>query len=161
MPEKIAPENTCNLCGDAGAVVVGRKGRFGVPLRNVMCLRCTLVWVDPRPGSDELAAWYGEHYHDQYSRVGLIGRDGSVVAPGTAEHERLLREGLQARVDAVARWTDIRTTSRPRVLEVGCRDGRLLRRLRDTFQARVQGVEPSVKESALCVARGVPCFTAR
>jgi len=151
-------QNPCNLCGDRVAVVVGRRGRYGIPLCNVMCLRCTLVWVDPRPAPDELAAWYRDRYHDEYAGVGMLARDGRVIPAGSAEHAELARDGLEKRVDALLEWTDLQRLPSARVLEVGCRDGALLARLKERCGAEVWGVEPSQKESAVARERGVACF---
>ena len=149
---------SCNLCGGREAVVAGTRGRFGVPLRNLLCLRCTLVWVDPRSTQEELSAWYRDGYHSAYAGVGLLGPGGKVIAAGTPEHERMGRQALSDRVDAILKWTDLGALGRrARVLEVGCRDGRLLEQLRDRAGSDVFGLEPSFAESDAAIARGIPC----
>lgn len=47
-----------------------------------------------------------------------------------------------------------------RVLDLGCGDGRLLERLRDTHCASVQGIELNLREMLVAMERGVPVIQA-
>lgn len=45
---------------------VGNCDRWLMPLRNVLCLHCGLVFLDPMPTEAELAAYYRETYRAHY-----------------------------------------------------------------------------------------------
>lgn len=47
-----------------------------------------------------------------------------------------------------------------RVLDLGCGDGRLLARLRDTHGASIQGIELNLQEMLIAMGRGVPIIQA-
>jgi hypothetical protein len=47
IPE--ASENVaCPLCGGTEGIVVGEKGRFGMPVRNLCCVACATVYAELR-----------------------------------------------------------------------------------------------------------------
>ena len=53
----------CPLCGSREAgKIVGTRGRFGVAVTNVVCPVCALVYVNPRPTREAMAAYYAEEY---------------------------------------------------------------------------------------------------
>lgn len=56
----------CVLCGARERSVVGRRDRWFMPLRNVLCGGCGLVFLDPMPSADEIAAYYREEYRAHY-----------------------------------------------------------------------------------------------
>lgn len=81
----------CSLCGGRERSVVGRRDRYLMPLTNVLCTDCGLVFLDPMPTSEEIDRYYREqyreHYHgDSQPRAKALLRD----ARGAAERVRLL-----------------------------------------------------------------------
>jgi SAM-dependent methyltransferase len=148
----------CLLCEApaADALVVGTRGRFDMPVRNVACRRCGLVRVDPRPRPAAMDAYYRGPYRAQYRAVKLPAPGGGFVGPDDPGYleARARRYRDQA---AVA----VRLGERPagaRVLEVGCRDGQTLAHMRDGWGMEVHGVEPGPAEAAQARERGVPVF---
>ena len=84
IPE--ATESTaCPLCAGTSAVVVGRRGRFGMRVRNLCCEICSLIYVSPRPTPHAMARYYRGAYREHYRGVGRLRGDESRVAPGSAE----------------------------------------------------------------------------
>lgn len=110
QPSIEIPERTesvaCPLCGGTQGVVVGRRGRFGMAVRNLCCDTCALIYVTPRPTPHAMArhcaelvewlmqhgcssmAWLlleklGQHEHDAELRADLLAmadRCGGVEA---------------------------------------------------------------------------------
>jgi len=52
----------CNLCGADDTSVVARRDRWMLPLTNVMCNRCGLVFLCPMPSNTEV----DEHYRSDF-----------------------------------------------------------------------------------------------
>lgn len=61
---------SCALCGNNQIQVVGERDRDGKPLRNVLCIACGLVWVDPRPSDENIDEFYSSEYRRQYKGAG-------------------------------------------------------------------------------------------
>ena len=57
---------SCNLCGSVEHDIVGRRDRYGNRLVNVLCKGCGLVFVNPMPTEDEVAAFYHNEYRKSY-----------------------------------------------------------------------------------------------
>lgn len=53
---------TCNLCGASSFVVLTHRDRYGFPARADACLRCGLVFLNPRMSADA----YGRFYNGIY-----------------------------------------------------------------------------------------------
>jgi SAM-dependent methyltransferase len=58
--------DACVLCGGSQGRLVGRRDRWGRPLRSLICDGCGLVRVDPLPDEQALAAFYREEYRRRY-----------------------------------------------------------------------------------------------
>lgn len=89
--------------------VVGSRDRFLAPLRNVLCERCGLVFLDPMPTSEEIDRYYRElyraHYHgDSRPRAKALLRD---------------QNGAQQRVELLAGFL----RKGDRVLDIGAGTG--------------------------------------
>ena len=80
------PESTeavaCPLCGGREGIVVGERGRFGMPVRNLCCSECATVYVTPRPSAEAMAEYYRSTYRKHYGGVAYVGPDGKRAAPG-------------------------------------------------------------------------------
>ena len=99
----------CNLCGERARHVVGRVDRSWLPLRNVLCDVCGLVFLDPMPTSEEIARYYRNEYRERYH--------GS----GAPRPKAILRDerGAVERMRLLAPWL----TPGSRVLDVGAGTG--------------------------------------
>jgi 2-polyprenyl-3-methyl-5-hydroxy-6-metoxy-1,4-benzoquinol methylase len=56
----------CELCENRNVEIVANRDRDASPLQVVMCSACGLVWNDPRPSAEALAAYYREEYRQDY-----------------------------------------------------------------------------------------------
>jgi hypothetical protein len=73
IPE--ATENVpCPLCAGSAGIVVGEKGRFGMPVRNLCCQTCATVYITPRPTAAAMGEYYRSTYRKHYGRVGYVER---------------------------------------------------------------------------------------
>ncbi len=147
----------CNLCGGDNVLLLSERGRFGLPVRNVVCVRCGLIWVRPRPTADEMARYYAEDYRAHYGSVRQPDRNGKLVAPGDPGWEAHLDH--QAGVQAHNAGAGAGLGPGRRVLEVGSKDGRTLAAMRHRWGVEVQGVEPDDEQAGFAEARDVPTFT--
>ena len=63
----------CNLCGanDSELVLEGKDRLHGIEgaFRLVRCRRCGLIYLNPRPGSDEMAHYYPSDYIAYYRAI--------------------------------------------------------------------------------------------
>lgn len=147
-------EAACDLCGASDYDVVGAADREGKPLRTVMCRRCGLVWINPRPSIADMDAYYATEYRADYT--------GNATPP--------LRKIVRGMLGAHARRRALRpllgeaphkgAPYERKVLDVGCGAGEFVYLLRrEQFDA--SGVEPG-REYADFARRvlGIPIQTA-
>ena len=108
----------CDSCGAAETVSLFEKNGD----RYVRCARCGLVFLNPQPSDQELAAIYDEHYYDAWGKG--VG----------AEHVKVLKRRTFA---AMLERLSARTGKKQgRLLDLGCATGFLLE------EARERGFEP-------------------
>lgn len=118
----------CELCENQNVEIVATHDRDASPLQVVMCPRCGLVWNDPRPSAEALAAYYREQYRQDYK--------------GTLEPKP--RHTLRAARVAVERCRQLRSEliRGQSVLDLGAGGGEVVYVLRKLgFEAR--GIEPN------------------
>ncbi len=123
----------CNLCGkDDGEHLATQRG-----FRIVRCRRCGLVYVNPRPATEDLISLYAD-YHT---------RDGK----NEVSWERLMGRVFRESADLLCAT---RNGSRPgRLLDVGCGYGGFVARMQERgWQA--EGMDPSPVVVAAAVKKG-------
>ncbi|MBC7260975.1 MAG: class I SAM-dependent methyltransferase, partial [Chloroflexi bacterium] len=159
----------CMLCGSEGRALYSdlRDRLFGAPgVWSLMeCRRCQLVWLDPRPISEDVGKLYCQYFTHQVveaPRGALSDLKKSVKEsvlrcsfgyPIDGSHtimEKVLsRIGpLREIVGGSVMW--LRGEDRGRLLDVGCGNGMFLERMRQ-LGWEVAGVEPDA--AAVAVAR--------
>lgn len=118
----------CELCGNRNVEIVATRDRDSSPLQVVLCPGCGLVWNDPRPSPEALAAYYRDDYRKDYK--------------GTLEPKA--RHTLRAARVAVERCRRLRSQLAPgeKVLDLGAGGGEVVYVLRRLgFEA--SGIEPN------------------
>lgn len=135
----------CVLCRSAERDVVcaahdrlDESGARTADFRLVRCRSCGLVYLDPRPTSSEMPAYYPSVYHAPADVRRLVPR---------LEEVYRLRQHAE-----VVDWLAARRPARGRLLDVGCGAGELLAALRNDGW-EVQGLEPSPPGAARCRSR--------
>jgi 2-polyprenyl-3-methyl-5-hydroxy-6-metoxy-1,4-benzoquinol methylase len=156
IPEATEPV-PCPLCGDSEGAVVGERGRFGMPVRNVCCATCATVYVSPRPTAAAMGLYYRSTYRKHYGGVGYIGPDGVRAAPGDAGYDAALHHWHSPQADNALLLGE--TAPGASVLEIGCRHGRTLELMRERRGIVPFGVEPGEAEAEEARRAGVDCFT--
>lgn len=99
---------SCPLCQGETFQTVAEKDRDGQPLRTVLCGDCGLVFTNPRPSPQEVAAFYQDSYRVLYKQARRpsarhVYRAGQValkrlgrLRPLLSEHSRVLDLGAGA-----------------------------------------------------------------
>ena len=154
------PERTesvaCPLCGGTQGVVVGRRGRFGMAVRNLCCDTCALIYVTPRPTPHAMARYYRGAYREHYKGVGRLRTDQTRIAPGSAESTEAAENKFEGQAQIVRGVAD--PAPGARVLEIGCQRGETLSRLAAELGIEAHGIEPSERDAEIARAAGVDCF---
>jgi 2-polyprenyl-3-methyl-5-hydroxy-6-metoxy-1,4-benzoquinol methylase len=57
---------SCEICGNSEVDILSHKDRDNRDLRTVICIKCGLVWVDPRPNQKEIENFYSDDYRKIY-----------------------------------------------------------------------------------------------
>ena len=122
---------TCPLCGSDDAKTVAEIADYVEKFRNVICLRCALVYANPQPTPAELEAYYAGQF--------IQGRHQ--IASVDEARERARKKGSQAKYSVEGLRDGLTPSSR--ALEIGCSYGFLLNALKQATGASVEGVEPS------------------
>ena len=146
--------HACPACGSRTlkALDVMRHHRRDRPLDATLvsgCRTCGLVFANPLPGAEELAAYYaeGSRFAEDLERRGL--------ARATPDRRSEARRGLGAEerhklrllFEPVAEFVDVLAPPPgARVLDYGCGPGRLLHRLQSVGWA-TYGIEPAIKSA--------------
>jgi SAM-dependent methyltransferase len=122
---------SCLLCGSDDARSLLRREKP----RHVVCRRCGLVYENPRPTLDEMAAFYATGYWEKYE-------PGIVSGAGSTNRDAI------ARGQAVVELTRDRVPRGGLIVELGCGPGEILAFVRDRLGCQAIGVEPSVNQSS-------------
>jgi 2-polyprenyl-3-methyl-5-hydroxy-6-metoxy-1,4-benzoquinol methylase len=116
----------CNLCGSSARQPYCPENGLGL----VECQQCGLVYVSPRPDSNELYALYGETYfHNNES--GVVGYTDYIADEGN------IRQTANRRLKHVERFAKV-----GKLLDVGCATGFFLDEARQRGW-QVQGLDVS------------------
>ena len=135
----------CNLCGAAHHVEVARRDRYGFPTRYVVCGRCGLGFLSPRPSAEGYARFYEAIYRPLVSAF-----HGRVIDARTMQDE----QGDYAR-DLVGFLRHALAAPPATVLDVGGSTGIVGAEVRDAFGAAVTVVDPAPDELAVAASLGL------
>jgi SAM-dependent methyltransferase len=125
----------CNACGSRKGRTLFAHDRHGLGLATDLCLRCGLLYLNPRPTAAAYADFY-EHAYETYfpSRARLIA------------HQNIPADTALRRIEAYRELLPPGS----RVLELGAGDGAFLRALATLPQVDAAGVEPSTLCHHIC-----------
>lgn len=138
----------CPLCHSDRATIVATIADYTVPMTNVICLDCGLVYIHPQPTAEALHAYYAGEFIQGRHQVGSV-EEARARARKKGSAKKYSIEGLR---DGLS--------SSSRVLEIGCSYGFLLHALQEAAGCHVEGVEPSAVSGAFAREEfGFPVFT--
>ncbi len=134
----------CPLCGGFEMSTIVSSDRHDLGLRIVMCQRCAMAIVSPRP----IDAWFEEFYRDHFWPLYIGSRFANL-------DDMYIRDQCAERSSQI--WNTIQpflTSSPKNYLDVGCGQGAMLAEFRSRYpNSRCNGVEPSVDAAEYCFRR--------
>jgi 2-polyprenyl-3-methyl-5-hydroxy-6-metoxy-1,4-benzoquinol methylase len=140
----------CNLCEQDDCEVLFCHDQHSLGLRTVICRKCGLIYLNPRPAPQDYDNFYRNWYHRLYPARAAFhgGRLGAKITAETARRR-------------CATYSAFLTAS-PHLLEIGPGEGAFLEAVREALpEARVGGIDRSPAEADRCRCRGlkVSCGT--
>lgn len=117
---------SCVLCNYNESIEIAKVGRHNLPVRNVICKRCGLVYVDPQPNKEELQEYYDNEFRKKHIRRDKEEKD------------------IKKRRNMVLNFLSEFLFKDMNVLEIGCADGALLNAIDEFVGSKnLYGVEPT------------------
>ena len=138
----------CNLCDDCRFVVIADRDRYGYPAHTTACLRCGLVFLNPRM----TAAAYARFYDGIYRSLVSAYHDRLIDARTVREDQRGYAD---ERVSFLAGRLDLPTNRQPRLLDVGGSTGVVAARLGHEFGLRATVLDPAPAELDIAETLGL------
>jgi SAM-dependent methyltransferase len=113
----VPSEEPCPLCGAGAACEVAVVRRWTEPFRMARCTGCSLLFMDPRPSDERLAAFYDE---------GFFAGEGEYAYVDERTVEPQVRVRAAGRLARVERMLAARGVGSRRLVELGCAYGTFL-----------------------------------
>jgi 2-polyprenyl-3-methyl-5-hydroxy-6-metoxy-1,4-benzoquinol methylase len=135
----------CNLCGSAHHVEVARQDRYGFPVRYVVCARCGLGFLSPRPTAEAYAEFYEAAYRPLVSAFHGRVIDAKTVQEEQRDYARELVAFLRHALPAPPATA----------LDVGGSTGVVGAEVRDAFGSSVTVIDPAPDELAVAASLGL------
>ena len=140
-------EVNCSLCGGREMKTLARRDCVGLPVKTVMCRRCGLIYINPRPTEE----WYKDYYDSLGGRQHRYkyGDEKRSLAPlgsgfeGAKKHGR----GLALRL---GKYMKPGLT-----IDVGSSEGGVLAGIREIINIQPLGIEPVKEEADYATSRGI------
>lgn len=144
--DDLEPVEACNLCGADRFVRVARRDRYGIAVATVLCQRCGLVFLAPRP----TAGTYTRFYRDAYRPL-VEAYTGRASDPDALEvRQRAYAEALD-RYHIGPHLRGDETT----LLDIGASTGVIAEHFARRYGLEAVCVEPAPAEAAAARARGL------
>jgi 2-polyprenyl-3-methyl-5-hydroxy-6-metoxy-1,4-benzoquinol methylase len=135
----------CPLCGSSINSPFDQREFRGIPVSNVICHQCGLVYQSPRMTEAERQAFYQQGYRTLYQ-----GQESPKPADIAAQ---------EARARVILDFLGERIRPASSVLDIGCSTGILLQQFQKHYQAHAYGVEPGIKFREYAQASGLVVYS--
>jgi SAM-dependent methyltransferase len=113
-------ERTPCLCGSDGGLLLGRRDRYGLPVKTRLCKQCGVLRTDPRLDEASLKRFYAENYRKLY------------VGEPVASDEFFSRQVAHGREILASLGGGLPNVVRPVVYDIGCGAGGVLLPFQET-----------------------------
>ncbi len=120
----------CILCDNKGFHRISSRVRTGEEVSIVICDRCSLVQVNPRPSEREIEDFYKKQYHKDAT--------GESSPPERLIHKS--RRFAKHRLTILRNFQDLSGTS---LLDIGCSYGEFIYQARGLVK-KAKGIEPGI-----------------
>lgn len=133
----------CDLCGADRPANLAERDKYGVSVKTVICTRCGLLYLSPRPTPEAYEEFYQAEYRDLVSSG--EGQELEVRYQGQRAHGRTILEFCRG----------LLPEARRRVLDIGCDAGGVLQEVSEALGLEPYGVEPN-REAVAFAKRKMP-----
>ena len=134
----------CPLCCGSKMTTIANSDRHDLGLLIVLCRRCAMAMVSPRPDAIWFSQFYRDHFWPLYVGSRFTDLDDMYVRDQCAERSHQIWDAIEP----------ILKFSPQNYLDVGCGQGAMLAEFRSRFpDAACDGIEPSVDAAKYCFAR--------
>ena len=134
----------CPLCGSKANSQFDQRKFRGIPVTNLICQHCGMVYQSPRMNDTERQSFYEQGYRELYQ-----GQE----SPKTSD----LRV-QEARAEHIIEFISNPVKSAGRILDIGCSAGILLKHFQNHFHAQIAGVEPGKMHREYARSSGMDVF---
>jgi len=128
----------CPICGSANNETILASDRYEMGITTVICVRCGLLYTNPRPSSEVFNQFYENHYREFYEDVEWPSE--KYIKEGRfTERASIVFEHLKKHIESE------HFTEPVKILDVGCSEGSVLRFICKNSDRNIDaaGVEPS------------------
>jgi SAM-dependent methyltransferase len=136
---------SCNFCGCSRHIEVARRDRYGFSVRYVVCSKCGLGFLSPRPSAAAYADFYERVYRPLVSAYHGRPIDAQTVQEEQRTYAAELVDFLRLTLHA----------SPETVLDVGGSTGVVGAAVREAFGSEVTVLDPSPEELEVAAAGGM------
>jgi len=127
----------CNLCGADHYNIVGRKGRYNIPVINVICKNCGLVYVNPRFDKKEHKKYYSS---DKYKKIYFkVNQPTEDLLEWSMKRAKKNYDFFDTNINFKRLKKKVK-----KILDIGCSDGAMLYYFKNKGW-QVSGIEPSAE----------------
>jgi len=146
----LEPVRACNLCGSAHHVEVAHHDRYGFPVVLVVCARCGLGFISPRPTAVEYGAFYAHYYRPLVSAY-----HGRQIDAQTVQSEQ------RVYADRLIRFLRSHLPGSPStVLDIGGSTGVVASAIQVALGSAPTVVDPAPDELGVAAAMGIETVAA-
>lgn len=123
----------CPVCNNNSYKVLGNRDRYSMGVQTVICDKCSLIYLNPRPTEEEMANFYKNHYRNVYESIEI-------------PTEEYIKKGpFIPRANFVLDVLRPYLSNSESFLDIGCAEGTLLKKVEIEFEnIKTLGIEPSI-----------------
>lgn len=133
----------CNLCGSDDYIVLCEKERWDLPLKNVICKNCGLIYINPRPSVKDYQNFYESDY-----RIIVSGTDEGLSRIFDSQ-----KKMIESEIADICE-KNIQSDKVFNIMDIGSSYGGTLQGFREKYpKAKLFGIEPVIKNAEYSIKK--------